>query len=293
MTISDALRDTIAMLADTSDSPRSDACELMRHCCGLDQAALIARGDQLLDPIQQSRLLASSTRRAQGEPVAYITGQRGFWTLELEVDPHTLIPRPDTETLVEHSLQHIPQDRPSRYLDLGTGSGAIALAVASERPFCEVVATDIDPAALRVAQRNAERLGLAVSFRPGSWFTALGAGPDGEQDKFDIIASNPPYIASDDHHLAVGDLRFEPQHALVSGPDGLDALRHIVIESRSWLRADGWLLVEHGYDQGPATRALFANAGYQGVRSESDLGGNARVTTGCVAAPTEQPATPQ
>lgn len=213
-------------------------------------------------------------RRRQGEPVAYILGQQGFWSLDLEVAPHTLIPRPETELLVELALQCLPAGQ-GRALDLGTGTGAIALALGRERSGWHVVAVDRVPEAVALAERNRARLGLAnVSVRASHWFSAL------EGERFDLIVSNPPYICSEDPHLSAGDVRFEPSSALVSGRDGLDDIRHIIANAPSHLVSAGWLLLEHGYDQAPRVRELMAQQGFEQVESREDLGGHERVTLG-------------
>ncbi|MBA1290063.1 peptide chain release factor N(5)-glutamine methyltransferase [Pseudomonas japonica] len=213
-------------------------------------------------------------RRRQGEPVAYILGQQGFWSLDLEVAPHTLIPRPETELLVELALQCLPAEQ-ARALDLGTGTGAIALALGRERSGWQVVAVDRVPEAVALAERNRARLGLVnVSVRASHWFSAL------EGERFDLIVSNPPYICSEDPHLSAGDVRFEPSSALVSGRDGLDDIRHIIANAPSHLVSAGWLLLEHGYDQAPRVRELMAQQGFEQIESREDLGGHERVTLG-------------
>ncbi|MBA1244546.1 peptide chain release factor N(5)-glutamine methyltransferase [Pseudomonas japonica] len=213
-------------------------------------------------------------RRRQGEPVAYILGQQGFWSLDLEVAPHTLIPRPETELLVELALQCLPAEQ-ARALDLGTGTGAIALALGRERSGWQVVAVDRVPEAVALAERNRARLGLVnVSVRASHWFSAL------EGERFDLIVSNPPYICSEDPHLSAGDVRFEPSSALVSGRDGLDDIRHIIANAPSHLVSAGWLLLEHGYDQAPRVRELMAQEGFEQIESREDLGGHERVTFG-------------
>lgn len=213
-------------------------------------------------------------RRRQGEPVAYILGQQGFWSLDLEVAPHTLIPRPETELLVELALQCLPAEQ-ARALDLGTGTGAIALALARERSGWQVIAVDRVPEAVALAERNRARLGLAnVNVRDSHWFSAL------EGERFDLIVSNPPYICSQDPHLSAGDVRFEPSSALVSGRDGLDDIRHIIANAPAHLAPAGWLLLEHGYDQAPQVRELMAQQGFEQIESREDLGGHERVTLG-------------
>lgn len=213
-------------------------------------------------------------RRRAGEPVAYILGQQGFWKLDLEVAPHTLIPRPDTELLVEAALELLPAT-PATVLDLGTGSGAIALALASERPAWQVTAVDRVLEAVALAERNRQRLHLDnATVLTSHWFSALGGRT------FDLIISNPPYIADNDPHLVAGDVRFEPASALVAGRDGLDDLRLIIQQAGTHLNAGGWLLLEHGYDQALAVRDLLLSQGFEGVHSRIDLGGHERISLG-------------
>ena len=252
---------------------RPDAELLLAHVLGKSRSWLFAHGDDLIDPGAAGRFEQQLLRCEQGEPVAYITGRRGFWTFELAVTPDTLVPRPETELLVELALQRLPADRPLRIADLGTGSGAIALALAHERPLAQVVATDASVAALVVARGNALDLRLAnVEFRHGDWYAPLAG------ERFDLLASNPPYIAAGDPHLH--DLRFEPDGALTSGVDGLDAIRVIVRDAPLHLVPGGWLLLEHGFDQGAAVRALLQAADMVEVATEGDLEGRDRVTLG-------------
>lgn len=254
---------------------RHEAEVLLLHVLGRDRAWLFMHG---ADPLPEQAALvfeALLTRREAGEPVAYLTGSRGFWTLDLQVTPDTLIPRPETELLVELVLARLPQERSVRVADLGTGSGAIALAIAGERPRAKVIATDLAPDTLAIAIGNAQRNGVHnVEFRPGDWFAAV----DGE--RFDVIASNPPYIAEGDAHLQQGDLRFEPPAALSSGADGLDAIRTIVAGAPVHLLPGGWLLLEHGWDQGEAVRELMAQAGFANIATRQDLEERDRVTLG-------------
>lgn len=254
---------------------RVDAEALLLHVLGQPRGWLFTHGGDALTPDQSSRFDELIARREAGEPVAYLTGSRGFWTLDLEVTPDTLIPRPETELLVELALARIPHGAASRIADLGTGSGAIGLAIASERPSAGVVATDASEAALAVAGRNAQRNDIGnIEFRHGSWLAPLAG------ERFDLIASNPPYIEEGDPHLVEGDLRFEPMTALASGEDGLDDLRCIVSAAPSHLVEGGWLLVEHGWNQGDAVRALFIDAGLVDVETASDLERRDRVTLG-------------
>ncbi|WP_266159615.1 peptide chain release factor N(5)-glutamine methyltransferase [Dyella silvatica] len=268
------LRQALAAASERLDE-RVDAEVLLTHVLGKPRSWLIAHADDVLDPRIEEAYAALVERRVAGEPVAYITSRRGFWTLELEVTPATLIPRPETELLVELALRRLPEDQPLRVVDLGTGSGAIALAIAHERPRMQVTATDASGEALAVAQRNAERFDIAnIRFKQGDWLAPLAG------QRFALIVSNPPYIEAGDPHLGQGDLRFEPVAALASGHDGLDAIRHIVDAAREHLSPDGWLLLEHGWNQGPAVSELLLAQGYRDVFTSSDLEGRDRVSGG-------------
>jgi release factor glutamine methyltransferase len=247
---------------------------LLCEATGLTRVQLITQGDRALTPDEATRLDELVARRLHGEPIAYIVGKREFFGLDFQVGPAVLIPRPDTELIVELALERLPQG-PSRLLDMGTGSGAIAVAVAHTRPDADVTALDVSPDALAVAQANAAANGARVRFLHSSWFDALAAG-----ESFDVIASNPPYIAAGDEHLAQGDLRFEPVGALTDHADGLSALRIIVQGGPRHLVPGGWLLLEHGYDQAAAVRALLLETGYTDVQSWQDLAGIERVSGG-------------
>jgi release factor glutamine methyltransferase len=254
---------------------RHEAEILLCHALGRDRAWLFGHGDDTVDDDVAQRFGELMQARARGVPVAYLIGRRGFWTLDLQVNPEVLIPRAETELLVELALARIAEDAPARIADLGTGSGAIALAIASERPLAHVLATDASTAALDVARGNARRLQLdAVEFAVGDWCDALGSR------QFHAIVSNPPYIAAGDDHLGQGDLRFEPAAALASGVDGLDAIRRIVRCAASHLLPQGWLLLEHGYDQGERVRVLLAQHGFEAVERWPDLSGHDRVSAG-------------
>ena len=267
------LREAVSELSE-SESPKRDAEILLEHVTGKSRTYLLAFGETLLTAEQEAQLAALLARRKTGEPVAHLVGEREFWSLPLYVSAATLIPRPDTECLVEQALARLPTAACS-ILDLGTGTGAIALALATERPDCTVMAVDVMPDAVTLAQRNVERLGLGnVTVLQSSWFTAL------ENRLFALIVSNPPYIDEHDPHLAQGDVRFEPLTALVAANEGLADLDHIVTTSRQHLLPGGWLLVEHGWTQGNAVRALFSNAGYRAVATCRDYGGNERLTLG-------------
>jgi release factor glutamine methyltransferase len=247
---------------------------LLCEAAGLTRVQLITQGDRALTPDEASRLDALVARRLRGEPIAYIVGRREFFGLDFRVGPAVLIPRPDTELIVELALERLPQNAP-RLLDMGTGSGAIAVAVAHTRPDADVTALDVSRDALAVARANAAANGARVRFLESSWFDALATG-----DIFDVIASNPPYIAAGDDHLAQGDLRFEPVGALTDHADGLSALRIIIAGSPRHLVPGGWLLLEHGYDQAAAVRTLLVDAGFTDVQSWRDLAGIERVSGG-------------
>ena len=251
---------------------------LLCEATGLTRVQLITQGDRALTADEAQRLDDLVTRRLRGEPIAYIVGRREFFGLDFQVGPAVLIPRPDTELIVELALERLPQG-PARLLDMGTGSGAIAVAVAHTRLDADVTALDVSPDALAVAQANAAANGARVRFLESSWFDALAAG-----ESFDVIASNPPYIAAGDDHLSQGDLRFEPVGALTDHADGLSALRIIVAGGPRRLVPGGWLLLEHGYDQAAAVRALLVDAGYTDVQSWQDLAGIERVSGGRRAA---------
>lgn len=254
---------------------RREAEILLGHALQSDRAFLFAHADDALEPVAAHTFSELIQRRRQGEPIAYLTGTRGFWTLDLLVTPATLIPRPETELLVEAALARLPENTPLRIADLGTGSGAIALALASERPQAHVTATDQSPHALQIARENATRLGLPnLRFLQGDWFAPLTG------ECFHLIASNPPYIAERDPHLSQGDLRFEPPAALSSGADGLDAIRTLTANALAHLEPGGWLLLEHGFDQGDAVRRLLRTAGFIDVETLGDLEGRERVSVG-------------
>lgn len=280
MTVGAAIRAAVARLkalqaADAEDA-RADAEALLVHVLGVERGWLFAHATDALAPEAEARFDALLAARAAGQPVAYLTGTRGFWRFDLAVSPATLIPRPETERLVELALERLPDDRTLRVLDLGTGTGAIALALAHERPLATVVAVERSVPAAEVARRNARALGLErrVEVREGDWFGPVAG------ERFDLIAGNPPYIEDDDPHLVQGDLRFEPRTALASGVDGLDDLRVIAREARAHLRPGGWLLLEHGWRQGEAVRTLLHAAGLSDVQTASDWGKRERVTLG-------------
>ncbi|MBC7436384.1 MAG: peptide chain release factor N(5)-glutamine methyltransferase [Bdellovibrionales bacterium] len=273
MTVTQALGD-----AGRQGLDRLDAQLLLLEALGRkpnDRAWLIAHDSDGLPADAGDRFMRLCARRAAGEPLAYLRGRQAFYGLELQVDSRVLIPRPDTETLVDWVLAVLKDTGTPRVLDLGTGSGAIALAIKYERPDARVSAVDASPAALEVAASNAQRLGLDVAFSAGSWL-------DGVSGHYDLIASNPPYIAQGDTHLPT--LSHEPAQALVSGADGLDDIRQIIASAASRLLPGGWLLLEHGWDQAGAVRALLATAGFSEVGSRNDVAGIARCSGGKVPA---------
>ncbi|WP_392340065.1 peptide chain release factor N(5)-glutamine methyltransferase [Moritella marina] len=272
-TIAQILQWAVKQLTD-SESPKLDAEVILCFLLEKDRSYLFAWDDKVLDDEIISRFSALITRRQAGEPVAHILGYREFWSLELEVSADTLIPRPDTEVLVEQALACMPTQT-CQVLDLGTGTGAIALALASESPQARVIAIEYNQSAAALARRNAKRCGLDVEVLQGSWFEPLQSGL-----RFDVIVSNPPYIEAHDPHLAMGDVRFEPLTALVADEDGLADLKHIISHGYAFLNAGGWLLVEHGFEQGAAVRDLFIAADYHQVITHKDYGNNDRITVG-------------
>ncbi len=256
------------------DSPGRDLEILLGHCLGQSRTWLYTWPETELNPAQLDRFEALRARRARGEPVAHLVGERAFWTLSLATDASTLIPRPETETLVEWALQ-LPLPEQARVLDLGTGSGAIALALASERPEWQVTGVDASADAIRLARDNARRNGLdQVNLLVSDWFTALAG------TRFDLIVSNPPYVAEGDAHLDTGDLRFEPRSALVAAADGLADLAHIATQAPAYLRTSGWLLMEHGYQQADDVCRLLRAARFSSVTTREDLAGLPRISGG-------------
>lgn len=272
-TVGAALSSVMEELAPVSATPRLDAELLLMAVCGLDRVQLITHAGVILTDEQTQRLRAFVARRRNGEPIAYLMGTREFWSMELSVSASVLIPRPDTEVLVEHTLACIPSDAQWTVVDIGTGCGAIALALAKERPRCRVIATDNSLEALRMAQQNAARLALrAIEFRHGHWLAPVAG------ETLHVLVSNPPYIRDDDPCLTTGEVRFEPIRALAGGADGLDAIRHLVAHARTCLQPGGWLVLEHGSDQARAVRELMRRAGYDDVAGYADLAGFDRVS---------------
>jgi len=265
---------TIEGLLRESGLPRPEAEILLRTVLGCQRIHLIAHAEDPVDPSKARAAQAWFARRRSGEPVAYITGRREFYGLALSVTPDVLIPRPETEQLVDLALTRLPRGTGARVLDLGTGSGAIAVALAALRPGLKIVATDISEKALAVARGNAREHGVDIEFVLGDWFEATGPVP------FDLVVSNPPYVAAADAHLERGDVRLEPRLALVGGEDGLACIRMIAERARSWLPPGGWLLLEHGYDQRDRCVELFRGLGYVDVEDFDDLARVPRVCAG-------------
>ncbi len=259
------------------ESAQIDSELLLAHAIGRDRTYLYTWPEKQLSPSSQALFEELLERRALGEPVAYLIGTRDFWSFTLRVNPHVLIPRPETELLVETALSKLGEGG-QRVADLGTGSGAIALAIAHERPDCQVLATDFSAEALQLASANALQLGLKnVEFKQGSWYAALLDTP------FNMIVSNPPYIAPDDPHLVQGDLRFEPATALSASDSGLADLYEIVSGAPERLADNGWLLLEHGFDQGAALRTVLLKYGFSQVQTLQDINGCDRLSLGCWA----------
>jgi len=274
------LKNASKQLEKLSESPRLDAEILLAHSLKKTRTWLATWSDQ---PLSETDVLAFNLllkRRLSGEPIAHITGSREFWSLELHISKDTLIPRPETELMVEQILELYPQSSNIKLLDLGTGSGAIALAVASERPNWSIIATDQSTAALKIARLNAQRLELHnINFVSGNWFEALNHLPP-ENQLFDIIASNPPYIPQSDPHLSQGDIRFEPLSALASGADGLDDIRLICKQALTHLTPEGMLILEHGYDQKSEIHNIFQLLTYKNICQYSDLAKQPRISSG-------------
>lgn len=265
-------------LATTSDSARLDAEILLKHASGLSNTQLIVRDAEPLDDQIVKRVDALIEARKKGSPIAYLIGQREFYALNLKINQHVLIPRPETELLVDTALKIIDSNKALQVLDLGTGSGAIALAIAANAPNVQILATDIDKSAIRLANQNARIQNISnVRFLPGDWFTPL------EGKQFDLIVSNPPYIDPDDPHLNQGDVRFEPTHALVAADHGLADIRKIVALAPTHLEPGGSIALEHGYDQGQAVRNILEANGFTGIGTLKDLNQLDRVSLGALS----------
>ncbi|MDA8479260.1 peptide chain release factor N(5)-glutamine methyltransferase [Citrobacter sp. Awk 4] len=270
------LRDAISQLAQ-SESPRRDAEILLEHVTGKTRTFILAFGETALTDAQYEQLSVLLARRQRGEPIAHLIGVREFWSLPLFVSPATLIPRPDTECLVEQALARLPATA-CRILDLGTGTGAIALALAVERPDCEVVAVDRMADAVALALRNKAHLAIPnIRILQSDWFSAL------QGQSFEMIVSNPPYIDAQDPHLSQGDVRFEPLSALVADDQGMADIAHIIAQARHALTPGGFLLLEHGWQQGALVRDAFSQAGYMQIETCRDYGDNERITLGRIA----------
>ncbi len=275
VTIGSWLKVSVTRLHGVSDSPQLDAEILLATATGIHRARAYSHSEDVLTAAQVEDLEPLLARRERGEPIAYITRVQEFWSMPLSVSPAVLIPRPETELLVECALECVPLDKPSRVLDLGTGSGAVALAIAQARPHAQVLAVDSSTAALDVAADNQAALGVRnLELKPSDWYSAL------QDERFDAIVSNPPYVAADDPALAPGVAAFEPRQAVIAGPTGLEALDHIVQHAGTHLLPQGYLAVEHGWQQAADVRALLVRAGFSRVRSQRDLAGHERVTDG-------------
>ena len=275
LSIKDTLNIAVEKLTQHGEDTSIEASLLLAHVLGVARTHIYSYPERKLQESHYNDFFKLISLRLEGEPIAYIIGHREFWSLKLLVNRHTLIPRPETELLVEMALQHIPTEGEYHILDLGTGSGAIALAIASERPQCHVTATDISPQALDIASANAQRLDIQnVTFYQGSWFAPL------DTEKFDVIVTNPPYVAQNNPHLLQGDLPAEPRLALVAGPSGMEMITAITKNAPDYLQAGGWLLLEHGYNQGTCVANLLNDANYLHVQTRRDLAGMERVTIG-------------
>jgi release factor glutamine methyltransferase len=274
-TVATLLRMASKQLGKNSPTPRLDAEILLAHVLETPRSHLHASPEQRVDDKKMRLFALLVVARCKGRPIAHLTGKRDFWALSLKVTAATLIPRPETELLVEEVLRVVPAGARWYIADLGTGSGAIALSLARERPYCKFVATDISRLALDVARENASKLKITnVEFLEGEWFAPIASR------RFGVIVSNPPYVPNDDPHLRSGDLRFEPKLALTGGPDGLAAIRKIVLRAPTHLESGGLMLLEHGYDQAERVRGLLSAAGFTDIYSASDLAGHSRVTGG-------------
>ena len=269
------LTNSVTRLSRTSDTPHLDAEVLLCHCLSKNRSYLRAWPEHHPSEMQSLQFRALIERRCQGEPIAYLTGQREFWSRPFKVSPDVLIPRPDSELLIELSLQHLPSNQACKIIDLGTGSGILAITLAAECPLANVIATDISANALSIAKENAKQLAVGnLRFLISDWFDAV------TEINVDLIISNPPYIAADDPHLQQGDVRFEPESALISAEEGLKDIRLLATQARSHLKTGGQLLIEHGYQQSNPVQAILNQLDYRQVTTHHDLSGNPRVTSG-------------
>jgi len=281
-TVAEALQSAARSLQSHSSSPRLDAEVLLAKILGLPRSGLIARGNEPVALDCERTYAQLIVERLRGAPVAYLTGTKEFWSLPIAVSPAVLVPRPETELLVELALRQLPQDQAATVLDLGTGSGAVALAIAVERPRARVTGVDISPAALEVAMQNSATLGLVhIDWRLGSWFEPV------QRQRFDLIVANPPYVAAADPALAA--LAAEPAIALTSGPSGLEALAAIAGAAGLHMRPHAWLVMEHGSDQATDVAELLVRQGFTEVRTHLDLSGKPRVTLGTIHSPPQEP----
>lgn len=275
-TLAETLRASTESLNRYSDTPRLDAELLICYVLDIPRTRFFTEPDQMLEPEQVTAINNFVQQRIEGQPVAYLVGYRDFWNLKLKVTPDTLIPRPETELLVETALELFANDEPIDAIDLGTGTGAIALSLAKERPGWNITASDQSRDTLAVAIENAETYQLHnVTLLQSHWFDNIAS-----ERKYDLIISNPPYVPEDAAHLQGRGVRYEPPQALCSGPDGLNDIRIIIPESKKHLKQHGWLLLEHGFDQGEQVKALFAEHGYQYIQQKNDLAGHTRITFG-------------
>lgn len=276
MQISDLLKYSTQQLAETSGSPRLDAEILLAYSLQKPRSFLYTWPEHIPTPSQLKEYESHLKQRQSGQPIAYLTGYREFWGMALTVTPDTLIPRPDTELLIETVLQYVSHQQTLNILDLGTGSGAIAIALASELPKAVITATDKSATALAIAQHNAKQHQQRhIRFILSDWFSGIAS-----DERFDLIISNPPYIAENDEHLTQGDVRFEPRTALASGPDGLDDIRHLIKHAPNYLAEGGWLMLEHGYDQATVVKEILQQNDYEHTHCLQDLAGNDRVSCG-------------
>ena len=275
MNIQQALHSSIKKLVATSPSATLDAQVLLCHILNCNRAHLIAWPEKELSPQQIDSFQKLIKQRQQGSPVAHLTGQREFWSLNFKVNNSTLIPRPETETLIEFILDKFGEKKELTVLDMGTGTGAIAITLSSEKPDWKITASDISTAAITLAKENSIILNTKnITFLQSDWFTKI------PQQTFDLIVSNPPYISIDDPHLAEGDIRFEPKSALTSGKTGMDDIEHLCSQAKNYLAKDGWLIVEHGYNQKSVVADCFTRNEYKNVSQRNDLAGHCRMTAG-------------